>query len=97
MAFRYPMAVPEDDGKAHIRKIHVDVIDQLITNYRGRKPLLDHRKKSMSEDASEKNLWLMDPGAWLISHPAWTVQRHHLLHAPSGPKSRSPIAHHPRV
>jgi hypothetical protein len=52
MAFRYPMAASEDDSEADIRKVHLVEIDELVTDYPDRKPLLDRRKDPIGEDTS---------------------------------------------
>ena len=52
MAFRYSMTVSEEDSEAHICEIHVVEINELVTDYPDRKPLLDRRKQPISEDAS---------------------------------------------
>jgi hypothetical protein len=52
IAFRYPMAASEDDGKTRIRKIHVVEIYELVTDHPDRKPLFDRRADPIGEDAS---------------------------------------------
>jgi hypothetical protein len=52
MTFRYSMTVSEEDSEAHICEIHVVEINELVTGYPDRKPLLDRRKQPISEDAS---------------------------------------------
>jgi len=44
MAFRYSMAVSEEDSEAHICEIHIVEINGLVTDYPDRKRLLDRGK-----------------------------------------------------
>jgi hypothetical protein len=59
IAFRYPVAASEDDSEADIGEIHILEIDELVTDCRDRKPLLDHGKKPLGEDTSQDHLLLV--------------------------------------
>jgi hypothetical protein len=52
MAFHNPMAASEDDSEAYVRKIYFVEVNKLVTDHPDRKPLLDRRKKPISEEAS---------------------------------------------
>ena len=60
MVFRYPMAVSEDDSDAHVREVYILEVDELVTEYPSRKPLLDPRKKPIGEDAGQNNFRLVE-------------------------------------
>jgi len=61
MAFRYLVAVSEDDSEVHIAEIYSVKIDVSVTDDPDRKPSIDRRKNLVGEDTSDNDLGITEP------------------------------------